>query len=91
MTIVINYLVEKEPGGSMGGGMSPGPPATYILFSRSLSYFYKNDSNGHFISWKLIFSLVSTALLSKVKGDMIFGIMTRKIRMVIVKLGSLEH
>lgn len=66
-------------GGSMGGGMSPGPIAKFISYlAEAIVTFIKMIVTLLYSIWKLIFSLVSAALLSKVKGDMIFGIMTRK-------------
>jgi len=66
------------PAGSMGG-MKPGPIAKFISYlAEAVVTFIKSIVILLYTIWKLIFRLVSLALLSKVKGDMVFGLMTKK-------------
>lgn len=70
-------LFNKKVGGM--GGMTPGPLAKFISYlAEAVVTFLKSIVILLYEIWKLVFTLVSSLLLSKVKGDMIFGLMTRK-------------
>ena len=76
---LINDAHRNKIFGNGSGGMKAGPLAKFITYlAEAIVSFFKMIVLLLFGIWKLIFSLISGALLSKLKGDLVFGIMTRK-------------